>query len=59
MSLDDFAKMVKGINSQKNLEPAFVQKIYETVEREPFTLNEDEDARIRAETASATSYQRK
>ena len=59
MSVDDFAKMVKGINSQKNLEPEFVQRIYETVEREPFTLNEDEDARIKQETASATSYQRK
>jgi brefeldin A-resistance guanine nucleotide exchange factor 1 len=56
MSVDDFAKMVKGINSQKNLEPEFVQRIYETVEREPFTLNEDEDARIKQETASATSY---
>ena len=59
MTLDDFAKMVKGINSQKNLEPEFIQKIYDTVEREPFTLNEDEDARMRQETASATSYQRK
>ena len=59
MTVDDFSKMIKGINSQKNLEPAFIQKIYDTVEREPFTLNEDEDARIRQETASATSYQRK
>lgn len=56
MTVEDFAKMVKGINSQKNLEPEFIQKIYETVEREPFTLNEDEDARIKQETASATSY---
>ena len=59
MTLEDFTKMVKGINSQKNLEPEFIQKIYDTVEREPFTLNEDEDARMRQETASATSYQRK
>lgn len=59
MTLEDFSKMVKGINSQKNLEPEFIKKIYDQVEREPFTLNEDEDARIRAETASATSYQRK
>ena len=56
MSVEDFGKMVKGINSQKNLEPEFIQKIYDTVEREPFTLNEDEDARIKQETASATSY---
>ena len=59
MTLEDFAKLVKGFNSQKNLEPEFIQKIYDTVEREPFTLNEDEDARMRQETASATSYQRK
>ena len=56
MTVEDFAKMVKGINSQKNLEMEFIQKIYDTVEREPFTLNEDEDARIKQETASATSY---
>ena len=59
MTIDDFSKMIKGVNSQKNLEPEFIQKIYDTVEREPFTLNEDEDARMRQETASATSYQRK
>ena len=56
MTVDDFSKMIKGINSQKILEPAFIQQIYDTVEREPFTLNEDEDARIKQETASATSY---
>ena len=51
--------MIKGINSGQNLEPAFVQKIYETVEREPFSLNEDDDARIKEETAFATTYKRK
>ena len=59
MSLEDFAKMVKGINSGQNLDPDYLKQIYETVEREPFTLNEDEDARIKQETANASSYQRK
>lgn len=47
MSLADFAKMVKGINSGKNLEEEYLKQIYETVEREPFTLNEDDDARLK------------
>ena len=59
MTVEDFAKMVKGINSGQNLEQEFIQKIYDTVEREPFTLNEDEDARIRQQAASATNYQMK
>ena len=59
MSLADFAKMIKGINSGQNLTEQFVKKIYETVEREPFSLNEDDDARIKAEAAFATTFKRK
>lgn len=59
MSLADFAKMIKGINSGQNLSEQFVQKIYETVEREPFSLNEDDDARIKAEAAFANTLKRK
>jgi Sec7-like guanine-nucleotide exchange factor len=51
--------MIKGINAGENLQPEFVKKIYETVEREPFTLNEDDDARLKAEAATATTYKRK
>ena len=58
MSLADFAKMIKGINSGQNLSEQFVQKIYETVEREPFSLNDD-DARIKAEAAFANTLKRK
>jgi hypothetical protein len=36
-----------------------VKKIYETVERNPFTLNEDDDARIKQESANAHSEKRK
>lgn len=59
MTLEDFQKMIKGINAGENLQPEFVKKIYETVEREPFTLNEDDDARLKAEAATATTYKRK
>ena len=45
--MEDFAKMVKGINSGQNLEQEFIAKIYDTVEKDPFTLNEDEDARLK------------
>ena len=59
MTLEDFSKMIKGINAGENLQPEFIKKIYETVEREPFTLNEDDDARLKAEAATATTYKRK
>lgn len=59
MTLDDFSKMIKGINAGANLEPEFVKKIFETVLMEPFTLNEDDDARFKQEAASATTFKRK
>lgn len=59
MTLIDFEKMIKGINAGQNLESEFVKKIYETVEREPFTLNEDDDARFKQEAANATTFKRK
>ena len=59
MTLADFSKMIKGINSGANLTPECGQKIYETVEREPFSLNEDDDARAKADAATATTYKRK
>ena len=51
MTVEAFGKMIKGINSGENLNQEFIQKIYDEVEQNPFTLNEDEDARIRQETA--------
>lgn len=59
MSLDDFLRMVKGINNGKDLEKEFVTQVYETILNEPFTLNEDEDARLKAEGAQANSFKRK
>ena len=51
--------MLKGINSGENLREEFIKKIYDHVERDPFTLNEDDDARIKAETQNANSLKRK
>ena len=59
MSLEDFQKMLKGINNGKDLDKDFVVEIYETVEREPFTLVEDEDAKLKLEGAQATSVKKK
>jgi len=39
--------MLRGINAGGNLDEAFVQRVYETIEKEPFTLNEDDDARMK------------
>ena len=59
MSLDDFVRMTKGINSGKDLEREFLSQIYESVEKEPFTLTEDEDAKLKLEGVHATSLKRK
>jgi Sec7-like guanine-nucleotide exchange factor len=51
MTKDDFIKITRGINAGKDLERDFVISIYDTVEKEPFTLEEDEEARIKLEGA--------
>lgn len=38
MSLEDYVKMIKGINNGKDLDPEIVKSIYETIEKEPFTF---------------------
>ncbi len=59
MTLEDFTKMTKGLNSGKDLDPLFIEEIYKTVEKEPFTLTEDEDAKLKLEAVHATSFKRK
>lgn len=59
MSLEDFAKITKGLNGGKDLDRAFITEIYEMVEKEPFTLTEDEDAKLKIEGAQANSFKRK
>jgi len=59
MTIDDFLKITKGIDNGKDLDEQFIRGIYETVEREPFTLAEDEDARMKQEATMATSFKRK
>ena len=49
MTLEDFIKMTKGLNNNKDLDRAFIVEIYETIEKEPFTLTEDEDAKLKLE----------
>ena len=41
--------MTKGINQGKDLDREFVAQIYESVEKEPFNLTEDEDAKLKLE----------
>jgi Sec7-like guanine-nucleotide exchange factor len=59
MTIDDFVKMTKGLNAGKDLDRDFLVHIYETVEKEPFTLTEDEDAKLKLEGAQANSFKRK
>lgn len=59
MTLDDFIKITRGINAGKDLEKEFVLSIYDKVEKEPFTLEEDEEAKIKLEGAQANSLKKK
>mmetsp|Transcript_22234 Transcript_22234/g.16664 ORF Transcript_22234/g.16664 Transcript_22234/m.16664 type:complete len:191 (+) Transcript_22234:1417-1989(+) len=49
MSVEDFVKMTKGINNGKDLEFEFLKGIYDHIEKEPFSLVEDDDARLKLE----------
>lgn len=59
MSLDDYKKLTKGINSGQDLDSAFIEEIYRTIEVDPITLIEDDEARLKQEGSSANSYKRK
>jgi Sec7-like guanine-nucleotide exchange factor len=59
MTLTDFKKMTKGINNGQDLKDEFLEDIYQTIETDPITLVEDDEARIRNEGTTATSYKRK
>ena len=59
INLDDFLKITKGINGGKDLDRDFIIGIYENVEKEPFTLAEDEEARLKQEATMANSFKRK
>lgn len=58
MTLDDFRKLTRGVKlseqTSQDME-AFTKQVYEEVAREPFTLEEDEDARIKKESAAGTN----
>jgi Sec7-like guanine-nucleotide exchange factor len=51
--------MTRGINDGQNLDPEFIDYIYDTIESEPITLEEDDKARIKAEGAQANSFRKK
>lgn len=58
MTMADFSKITSGVKLSEAGQPdwaAFLADVYEQVAREPFTLEEDEDARLRLESASGTS----
>ena len=59
MTLEDFQKMLKGVNDGKDIGDDFLEEVYKTIEKDPITLVEDDDARIKNESTTATSYKRK
>lgn len=58
MTLNDFKKITKGVKLSESGQPdfeAFLTDVYDTVLREPFTLEEDEEARMKLESAQGTN----
>lgn len=58
MSLQDFQKITKGVKLSESGVidfETFLVEVYDTVLREPFTLEEDEDARMKLESATGTN----
>lgn len=57
MTLSDFRKITTGVKlSEGTIDfDAFLEDVYDTVVREPFTLEEDEDARMKLESAAGTN----
>ena len=47
MKLEDYVKLTKGINAGKDIDSDFIRTIYETIETDPITLIEDDEARLR------------
>lgn len=59
ITLEGFKKMTKGINNGKDLEEDFIDEVYKTIETDPITLIEDDEARLKKEGNQATTYKRK
>ena len=58
MKLEDFKKITKGVrlNDSGNFDlESFVEGVYDRVLKEPFTLEEDDDARMKLEAATSTN----
>lgn len=57
MNIVSFKKQARLIKS--DFKDEFLQEIYDIIERDPISLKEDDDARIKLESSSATSFKRK
>jgi len=58
MSIGDFKKITKGVklNDREDMDyDALKESIYDNILREPFTLDEDEDARMKLEASKNTN----
>lgn len=58
MSIGDFKKITKGVklNDREDMDyDALKASIYDNILREPFTLDEDEDARMKLEASTNTN----
>jgi len=59
MTCDQFKNMCKGINNGQNISPAFMEEIYHTIEIDPVSLKEDDDARMKLESSQANTFKKK
>ncbi|OMJ92856.1 hypothetical protein SteCoe_4306 [Stentor coeruleus] len=57
MPLAQFQIMNAGINKGKDLDPEYLESIYETVKNNKFTLEEDEEAREKIESSGKKKHE--
>jgi len=59
MTAEDYRKMLRGVDGGKDLDAELVASIYTTIEKEPFTLEEDEDLKMKLLGQNANSKLKK
>lgn len=59
MTCDQFKNMCKGINNGENIDPTFMETIYKTIEVDPVSLKEDDDAWMKLESSQANTFKKK
>jgi len=53
MTLEDFCKLLRGVDDGQDLDPEYLERIYREIEINPITLKDDDELRARHESMLA------